>query len=167
MLTLTRKSGYALIALAYLSEPDNIIVSAREIAKRYDLPLRLLMNVMKQLGRAGLVKSVRGANGGYTLAVKPEEITLRKLIGVMEGPIELAQCLTFERKKKKCNVVKRCPLRAPIHIVQEKLENFLDSITLADIVENKYDVTDKLSRPKITRKNRRIKHNGKNDISRQ
>ncbi len=133
MLTLTRKSGYALIALSYLSRPKNRIVSAREIAEQYDLPLRLLMNVMKQLSRAGLVQSVRGANGGYTLAVEPGQITLRKLIGVMEGPIELAQCLAFDRKGKKCSVVKRCPLREPIHIVQERLEEFLESITVADI----------------------------------
>ncbi len=137
MLTLTRKSGYALIALSYLSEPENKVVSAREIAEQYDLPLRLLMNVMKQLGKAGLVKSVRGANGGYTLVISPEQITLKRLIGVMEGPIELAQCFTFERKGRKCNVVKRCPLREPIHVVQEKLESFLDSITVADISGNR------------------------------
>ncbi len=138
MLTLTRKSGYALIALSYLSDPDNPIVSAREIAEQFDLPIRLLMNVMKQLSRAGLVKSVRGANGGYTLAVDADKITLRRLIRTIEGPIELARCLAFERKGAKCSVVKRCPLRQPIHRIQEKLEEFLDNITVADISHNTY-----------------------------
>ncbi len=135
MLALTRKSGYALIAISYLSHPKGSIASATRIAEEFDLPVRLLMNVMKQLSHSKLVRSVRGANGGYVLSCDLRKKTLRELILAMEGPIGLAQCFSFERNGKKCSVVGSCPLRWPIHRVQKKLEDFLDNISLAEIVE--------------------------------
>ena len=60
MLTLTRKTDYALIALTHLAQGRDQCFSAREIAARYGLPLPLLMNLLKQLAQKGLAKSVRG-----------------------------------------------------------------------------------------------------------
>ena len=66
MISLTKKTGYGLIALAHLATlPDEKVCSAREIAGRYDMPLSLLMNVLKELASAGYVDSVRGSHGGY------------------------------------------------------------------------------------------------------
>ena len=58
MLGLTKKTDYALIALSRLAEDADAVVSAREIADRFDISLALLMNVLKQLSAAGLVRSV-------------------------------------------------------------------------------------------------------------
>lgn len=139
MLALTRKSGYALIAMSYLSHPKGKIASAARIAGEFDLPVRLLMNVMKELSHSGLVSSVRGVNGGYVLSCDLRKKTLRELIRAMEGPIGLAQCFSLEKQKKKCSVVSKCPVRWPMHKVQGKLEDFLDNISLAEIVEENVD----------------------------
>jgi Rrf2 family protein len=96
MLTLTRKTDYALIALTHLSQNRETCTSAREIATLYGLPLPLLMNVLKLLGQQGLAKSVRGPKGGYQLALPASEITLHDIILAVEGPIQLVQCIGHE-----------------------------------------------------------------------
>ena len=93
MLALTKKTEYALIALTCLSRAEDRWVSAREIAGQYKVPLPLLMNIMKTLTQRGIVRSVRGARGGYVLALPPAEITLEKLILAVEGPVCLTQCI--------------------------------------------------------------------------
>ncbi|NQU76949.1 MAG: Rrf2 family transcriptional regulator, partial [Planctomycetes bacterium] len=75
MLSLTRKTDYALLALTHLAAEPAAVISAREMAEQYCLSQPLLMNVLKQLSASGLVSSVRGARGGYTLAKSAEQIT--------------------------------------------------------------------------------------------
>ena len=59
MLRLSRKADYALISLGYLAEHQTHVVSAREIAERCELPLPLLMNILKVLHQRGVLRSVR------------------------------------------------------------------------------------------------------------
>src|SRR3954451_23634701 len=68
MLRLSKKADYALISLAYLVEHEGQVVPAREIAQRCQLPLPLLMNILKVLHQHGILRSVRGASGGYQIA---------------------------------------------------------------------------------------------------
>ena len=93
MLTLTRKTDYALIALSHLAANQGRIVSAREIAGKYRVPLALLMNLLKLCAAAGLVESVRGARGGYRLGKPPEKITLVELVEAIEGPLKLSSAM--------------------------------------------------------------------------
>ena len=92
MLTLTRKTDYALISLTHLAQNPGVCTSAREIAELYHMPLPLLMNVLKLLTGRGFVKSVRGPRGGYTLAQSAESISLSDTIRAVEGPIKLVRC---------------------------------------------------------------------------
>jgi len=138
MLALTKKTDYAWIALSHLARSDGDPVSARQIAERYSMPLPLLMNVLKRLGRSGLVASVRGAKGGYRLAVEADQLTLAMLIEAMEGPIGLVQC-ALERRLRNgravCRVGENCPIRLPARKVHSKLQSFLQQVTLADMLE--------------------------------
>jgi len=139
MLALTKKTDYALIALSHLARADDGPVSARQIAEQYSMPQPLLMNVLKRLARRDLIKSVRGARGGYQLAVAPEELTLAMLIEAMEGPIGLVQC-ALERPLRNgravCRVGEKCPIRQPARKVHGKLQEFLQQVTLADMLED-------------------------------
>ena len=138
MLALTKKTDYALIALSHLARTDGGPVSARQIGEQYSMPLPLLMNVLKRLSRSGLVKSVRGAKGGYRLAVAADELTLATLIEAMEGPIGLVQC-ALERPLRNgraaCRVGENCPIQQPARKVHTKLQAFLQQVTLADMLE--------------------------------
>lgn len=146
MLTLTRKTDYALIALVHLARETQTCCSAREIAMRYHLPLPLLMNLLKLLAQKGLTKSVRGPRGGYTLAQPPDRITLNDVICAVEGPSQLVLCVEhaadknghaapqFEKESQECDLVGCCPVRSPIARIHDRLVEFLSSVTLADIV---------------------------------
>ena len=138
MLSLTKKTGYGLIAMTHLAGlPDGEVACSREIAEKFGVPASLLMNVLKELSAAGYVTSVRGARGGYRLAQRPEKINLAQLITTLEGPIRLAECLRGEGNGTGviCELMERCPIVDPVHRVQRKFKDFLETITLADIAE--------------------------------
>ena len=139
MLALTKKSGYGLIAMTHLAKVDGgKFICAREIAEQFGVPTSLLMNVLKELAAAGYVQSARGAHGGYRLAHRPEEINLADLVGVLEGPVRLAECVTNEAgddEECTCQVMATCPIADPIHRVHRRLNDFLKKVTLAEILE--------------------------------
>ena len=142
MLSLTRKTDYALISLAHLAQEPANCSSAREIASRYHMPLPLLMNVLKLLTQRGLARSVRGPRGGYTLASPASKITLKDIIGAVEGPIHLVRCIPWrdhdgvKTKRDPCELMPHCPVGASIHKVHHRLIRFLDEVTLADVACN-------------------------------
>jgi len=141
MLTLSRKTEYALIALTHLSQNPDDSNSAREIADTYGMPLPLLMNILKLLTQKKLARSSRGPKGGYSLALSAERITLSDIISAIEGPIHLVLCLSRSNSEgretnKKCELTSCCPVRSPIHRVHAKMVEFLSKITLAELADN-------------------------------
>ncbi len=138
MLALTKKTGYGLIAMTHLARMGTgEVTSAREIAELFGVPAGLLMNVLKELCSTGYVESVRGARGGYRLARRPEEINLADLIGAIERPVRMAECMTDRAGDAECTCeqMARCPVSDPVHRVHRKLNDFLRKVTLAEIVE--------------------------------
>ncbi len=137
MLSLSKKTGYGLIAMTHLATlDDGEVCSARELSGRYGMPPSLLMNVLKELAAGGFVQSARGLHGGYRLAREPEAITLGQLIGVLDRPIELAECLRARGRDVDvtCKVKGRCPIVDPINRVQKRLIDFLGSVRLSELV---------------------------------
>ena len=136
MLTLTKKTEYALIATCHLAHVGDEIVSARDLSEVYDIRLPLLMNVLKLLGAAGIVKSVRGPRGGYAMGRKPAKITLNELITAVEGPVRLVKCAVPQPDDPKCELAGRCPLRYPLHKVHGMFSEFLKGVTIADLAHD-------------------------------
>jgi len=136
MLTLTRKTEYAMIAVCHLAREGQKVVSARDIAEAHGVPLPLLMNVLKKLNRTGHVTSVRGARGGYVLAKPPEEFTLDALIEAVEGPVHLTRCTNPDKDARRCTLTGACPVRSSVRKVHEDLRKFLSSVTVADLAFN-------------------------------
>lgn len=138
MLALTRKTDYAIIALTHLAQNSGLVCTAREIAEKFHIPTALLMNVLKTLNQGELVRSVRGAKGGYSLALPPAHITLEQIIRVVEGPIRFVQCSNSSGDDPTCELTEICPVRRPVQRIQVRLENFLRQITLADILRDAF-----------------------------
>jgi Rrf2 family protein len=140
MLSLTRKTDYALIALCHMAHDPEGCCSAREIATRYRVPLPLLMNILKLLTRQGFAKSARGPRGGYTLAMSAEDMTLYDVIQAVEGPVQLVQCVEYKQARAAgnaglgCGLMSSCPVHSPIQLVHNRLVEFLSGVTLADVV---------------------------------
>ena len=129
---ISNKSRYGLRAMVYLAK-NKKICSIKEISQKENIPFDFLEKIVSKLEKEGLVKSQRGAQGGYFLACPPQEISLGKILKTLEGTIFSISCRkdpSSQRKKKKC----------PIKKVWEKIQNILtstlDSITLADIIED-------------------------------
>lgn len=138
MLSLTKKTDYALVALAYLSlhRQEGAAVSARDIAEHFGIPLPILMNVLKELAKARLVTSARGMSGGYTLAAAPEQVTLLEVVTAMEGPVRLARCVNdLPVMGQECPIACRCGIQQAIHGLHEKIHGFLHQMTLADLMQ--------------------------------
>ncbi|MDX1681667.1 MAG: Rrf2 family transcriptional regulator [Phycisphaeraceae bacterium] len=137
MLSLNRKTDYALIALAHLAKEAtdaDETVSARAIAEFYDLPSSLLGNILKDLARARLVDSTRGANGGYRLATDPQRISLLEVVTAIEGPVQFSECAGgLPIAGQGCDV-ERCPIRGPVQQLHHRMNEFLDAVRLADLL---------------------------------
>jgi Rrf2 family protein len=85
---ITAKADYALRAMAQLAaEPPEVPVNAERIAEAQDIPLRFLLGILSELKHARLVRSSRGATGGYSLSRPAEEISLAEILRVVEGPL--------------------------------------------------------------------------------
>jgi Rrf2 family protein len=133
MLTLTKKTEYALIATCHLANVGQGIISARELAETYGVRLPLLMNVLKKLNQHGILRSVRGARGGYALALGPKQISLSRLIEAVEGPPRLVKCALPQPNDPKCELSGACPVSGPMGKVHRMFGSFLTGVTVADV----------------------------------
>ncbi len=143
MIAFTRKTDYALLALASLAESSaqgEGPVSARYLAERYGVSHPLLMNVLKELVRGEIVQSTRGAKGGYELARSPESISVEEVIVAMEGPPSLTACCGPEgaaaTDPADCSVGVHCPITHSVRRLNERMHRFLGEISLADLISD-------------------------------
>jgi Rrf2 family cysteine metabolism transcriptional repressor len=91
MLTISTKSRYGLKAVLALAENEGQgLLQIREIARLKNIPRQYLEQIFNQLGKAQVVRSVRGKNGGYKLARSSGEILASEIITLLEGGIEFA-----------------------------------------------------------------------------
>jgi Rrf2 family protein len=134
MFALTKKTDYAIIALCHMAQQAGEVCTAREIAAQFNMPASLVMNVLKVLNQNNLIRSIRGAKGGYLLALRPDQISLADIIVAVEGPIRLVQCAAGrEAPTEGCGLADTCPVTKPVNRVHDKLHDFLKQVTLAQI----------------------------------
>ena len=127
--TKIRYGARAMVVLAFHYGKGPI--ELREIARQENISLKYLEQVIIPLRTGGLVKSIRGSKGGYVLAKPPSEICLNNLIEILEGPLNLVECL---RDPKFCQRTSFCATRDVWKEVSEALEKIFLSITLEDMV---------------------------------
>ena len=146
MLCLSRKTEYALVALAHLVEPRGRIASAREIAQVHDLPLPLLMNLLKNLQAHGVLRSTRGVKGGYQVHVDLGELPLYDLIAIVECDGHVSSGAEKSRGGCGCldhandwsrdqHLTRFAQSGGPVQALQFKLVEFLKDIQVADLVQ--------------------------------
>src|SRR5436190_905064 len=131
MLRLSKKADYALISLGYLAEHAEHVVSAREIAQRCQLPLPLLMNILKLLHQRGILKSSRGASGGYRIASDLGKLSLLQLSRMLEngeggGASGEGNGEMLDQK--------RFALHGPAQALQYRVVRFMKDVSVADLV---------------------------------
>ncbi|MDA1264925.1 MAG: Rrf2 family transcriptional regulator [Planctomycetota bacterium] len=135
MLQLTKRTEYGLIALLHLANSEGRVVPVREIGERFPLPKRVLAESLKDLGRAGIVESQRGAAGGYWLARGAGQITLGEVISALEGAPTLTSCqdLGASNARGQCEVQPVCPIRSPLTRLRQGIWALLEGTTLRSL----------------------------------
>ena len=113
---------------------DQAPIPLAEIAKRQKLSVKYLEQLIIPLKAFGLIRSVRGARGGYRLARSPERITVGQVIEVLEGGLSLVDCVN---DPKACKLRVHCLTRPLWQGVSRLIKEYLSSLTLKDVLEGK------------------------------
>jgi len=116
------------LALEYGKGPLQIKV----IAKREDISNKYLEQLMTILKASGLVRSLRGPKGGYLLAKPPNEIKLREVFTVLEGPLVTVECLQHPEFCPRCA---ECITKQVWSDVQDAIFGVLEAVNLQDLVD--------------------------------
>ncbi|OEF96317.1 cysteine metabolism transcriptional regulator CymR [Desulfuribacillus alkaliarsenatis] len=109
-------------------------VSLKNIAERHDLSDHYLEQLIAPLRNAGLVRSIRGAYGGYVLSKEPKDITAGDVIRVLEGPIGPVECIA-ESNASSCDKFNTCVKKDLWTRLRDSMIEVLDSTTLADLAK--------------------------------
>ena len=132
---LSTRSRYGLRLMATLACGNgNKPMLLKDIATSEEISEKYLSLIVIPLRAAGLVRSFRGARGGYTLAKDATEISLRNIIAALEGEICLVHCI---KEPSSCNRSTICPTRDIWNILGNKINETLNSITLAELARIK------------------------------
>ncbi len=108
------------------------VVALGEVAQAQGLPLPYLEQIVPALRKAGLVRSRRGARGGYELARPPAAITVGEVLRALSGDILPVRCVS--ERGTRCARSSSCTARAVWEAVQRRLVETLDNMTLADLL---------------------------------
>lgn len=134
---LSKKAQYAIKALSYLSARYNTgPVLIGEIAEHERVPLKFLENILLELKKAAILESKKGKGGGYYLAHAPSQITLARVLRIVDGPIALLPCvsLNFYKPCQDCDEA-TCKMHHVFAEVRDAVLAVLEHRTLADIAE--------------------------------
>lgn len=132
MIRVSRMADYGVVVMSHIALHADRPHTASEIAAYSRLPQPTVSKLLKQLAHCDLLRSQRGAKGGYRLNRKPEEITVGELILALDGPIVLCDCL--EGHEGVCDIESFCPVRGPWGRVSAAIREALESVTLAEMI---------------------------------
>ncbi len=136
MLSISKKTDYALMALSYLTHLEagsesGRAANTREIAEQFDIPAELLAKILQKLTKARLIVSTAGPTGGYRLARPAHEISVAAIINVVDGPPAIVACMRTESHG--CVQHDKCTVRKPLAVINARILQMLHLITLAEI----------------------------------
>lgn len=130
---ISSRSYYGLRALTYLAKKKGVL-AVRTIAREEKLPYDYLEKIFQRLKTAGLVRSAKGAEGGYSLAFSPRQTKVGKIIEILEGRMVSAPCLTDQAAS--CTQAKGCLSRSFWGRMEKVIYQSLNSVSLADLLKS-------------------------------
>mgnify|MGYP000939603064 FL=1 len=132
---LTTKGRYGVKAMLDLALQSNgEPVSLKSIAERQYISENYLEQLFAILKKSGLVKSVRGAQGGYLLVHSPENVTIGSILRSLEGSLAPVDCV-LEEDPVKCDRFDSCITKLLWEKIRDSVNSVVDSITLADLID--------------------------------
>jgi len=115
-------------------------VTGREIAELERLPVDYVEQILLRLRRAGLVRSTRGARGGYALARDSEQISIREVIEASETTTFDLHCVSHPVGEERCSASQTCSIRPVWLLLQAKIDDVLAGVRLSDLLAEEGEV---------------------------
>ena len=138
--TWTEYSLIITIHLARRQESESGPIAARELAEQERLPADYVEQILLRLRRAGLVESVRGAKGGYFLGRRPGDISVRDVMTASEHQTFEMNCDHHPVNAERCAPGAACSIRPVWFALQQRIDDLLGGITLADLLKQEPEV---------------------------
>ena len=149
---ITTQAEYGLICALHLARRiDEGPVTGREIAAQERLPGDYVEQIMLKLRRSGIVRSTRGAHGGYTLARPPEQISVHDVISAAEHSTFEVHCTSHPVEEARCSSSHDCSIRPVWMLLQRRIDDVLHGVRLSDLLLQESQVRERvgLSEPVV------------------
>ena len=130
MLRISKLADYGTKIMVTLAQTPERLFAASELAEQTKVPLPTVSKILKMLSKAQLLKSQRGTLGGYQLATSAEQISLAKIVSVMDGAIAMTDC-----KDNCCELAESCNTKHNWSTISQVISSVLESITLAQMLK--------------------------------
>lgn len=130
---ISTKGIYGIIAImdVYIYS-ENKPVNIKSIAERQDISNKYLEQIFRELKKAKLVKSKRGAYGGYILAKPAKKINVKEVLDILEGSLSPVECVEFDSESK-CNLYEKCVTKILWKKILDDLNTFTKSVSLFNL----------------------------------
>lgn len=144
----TTWAEYGLICTLHLAKRVAVgPITGRAMAIEEHLPPDYVEQILLRLRRANVLRSTRGARGGYVLARPPETISVREVIAASElGTFDM-HCVTHPVDEERCAASHSCSIRPVWALLQHKIDEVLDSVHLSDLLEEESVVRQRVGLP--------------------
>lgn len=130
---LSTKGRYGVKAMVELAiNYGGTPMSIKTISTKQNISEYYLEQLFSPLRKADFLKSIRGAQGGYILSREPKDITIAEVMYVLEGPIEIADCI----EGSSCDNIDCCATRLLWEKIKNSIDEVMGSVTLQDIVDD-------------------------------
>jgi len=133
MKLITRNTDYAMRALCFITQQKRAAVSVTEMVAALRIPRPFLRKIVQVLSGEGILRSVKGQGGGFSLGKRPEDVRLTDLIRIFQGTIQLNECIF---KKKVCPRRGTCALKHEIDGIEKEALARLHKVTIASLIGN-------------------------------
>lgn len=132
---ISTKGKYSVRAVVDIAQNSNgAPITLKAISEREGISLLFLEQLFQQLRKGDIVHSIRGPHGGYVLARDASEITIGEIVRLVEPPLYSSSCFDKEESVHDCRIADSCIGGAIWRQLEEHVNSFMDSITLAELI---------------------------------
>jgi len=136
LLKLSTKGRYGLKAIIDLAVYSNEeAISLSNVADRTGISVRYLEQLISKLKKAGLVSSIRGAQGGYKLAKSANEISVGDILRALEGDLSPVDCISAQNDSAMCADADACVTKLVWKRINDSINQAVDTMMLSELVE--------------------------------
>ena len=128
---LTKSADFALRLMIHLASEQKTLTMP-VLSERLGTPYHHLSKLIQALSKAKLVQTRQGKNGGVQIMGSPDQISLKEVLDVIEGPLRLSECM--HRATTTCGLVQTCKLKRTFHDLQTNIETFFASVKISQMI---------------------------------